>query len=173
MATAKKKAAAPRTKPVAVVEKPVPEVNAVKPGDVKLEDMMHQNWACFAPSHYTQEMIESPKFWVFMAPKFKDLDSIRVTAEDGSWVALCYIRRSISMEVNVQVHDWIQLAEAQIAEEIRINDYVIRHFGTVRRFAVVNALNGTVVKEGFMKQSQALEYATSQIQATARLAKQA
>jgi hypothetical protein len=168
MATAKK--AAPK-KVTAVQKEPTPEVVPVKPGDVKLDDMMHQNWALFAPSHYTQEMIETPKFWTFMAPKFKDLDGIRVTAEDGSWVALGYVRRSISMEVNVQIHDWIQLQEAQIAEEIRINDFVIRHFGAVRKFAVVNDVTKNVVKEGFQSQSDALKYVTSQIQATHKMAR--
>jgi hypothetical protein len=174
MATTKKTAVEkPAREPVAVENKPAPIVNPVKPGDVKLNDMMHQNWACFAPSHYTQEMVENPKVWTFMAVKFKDLDSIRVTAEDGSWVAFGIVRRSISMEVNVQIYDWVELQESQIAEEIRINNYVIRHFGSVRRFAVVNTVNGTVVKEGFQTQSDALKYATSQIQATATLAKQA
>lgn len=168
MATTKKAAA---VKPTVVEEQPVPEVNPVKPGDVKLEDMMHQNWACFAPSHYTQEMVESPKLWVFMGVRFKDMDSIRVTAEDGSWVALGYVRRSITMEVQVQIHDWIELQESQIAEEIRINDYVIRHFGSVRKFAVVNTAGNKVVKEGFQTQADALKYATSQIQANSSLAR--
>jgi hypothetical protein len=171
MANAPTKKTAPKV--AAVHEEPTVEVNPVKPGEVKLDDMMHQNWALFAPSHYTKEMVENPRFWTFMAVRFKDLDAVRVTAEDGSWVALGYIRRSISMEVTCQIHDWIELQEAQIAEEIRINDYMIKHFGSVRRFAVVNTLNGTVVKEGFMTQSDALKYATSAIQANSTLAARA
>ena len=60
MATAKKKAApkptADKTPTVEVVT-PMPEdkrVKPIKPGDVKLIDQMHQNWACFAPAHYDQ-----------------------------------------------------------------------------------------------------------------------
>lgn len=170
MSTVKKaapKSAAVAKKEEAPVQVPLPEVNPIKPGDVKLDDMMHQNWAMFAPAHYTQAMIESQRFWVFMAPKFKDLDAVRVTAEDGSWIALGYIRRSISMEVTCQITDWIELDEAAIAEEIKINDYSIRHFGAVRRFAVVNTVSNQVVKEGFTAQADALKYATSLIQANA------
>ena len=168
--TTTKKAAPKKAAPVAQAE---PEnvrlpVNPVKPGDVKIEAQMHNNWACFIPSHYTQAQVEDQKTWTFMAPKFKDLDLIRITAEDGSWIAMACIRRTVSMEINVQVYDWIELSAPQIAKEIEIgDDYVIRHFGTVRKFAVCNQANGTVVKEGFNTQVQAIKYVTDHIQSAA------
>jgi hypothetical protein len=165
--TAKKaatKAAAPTVQPVETEKVRLP-VNPVKPGDVKLNDQMHQNWACFLPSHYTQGQVEDKKTWTFMAPKFKDLDLMRCTAEDGSWIALACIRRTVSMEITVQVYDWIELSAPMIAKEIEIgDDYVIRHFGTVRKFAVCNMSNGNVVKEGFNTQVQAIKYVTDHIQ---------
>lgn len=158
----------------AVSDNPVPpEVNGVRPGDLKLDDMMHQNWACFAPAHYTQEMVESRKFWIFAAKKMKDMDHVRVTAEDGSWVCWGIMRKTIGGEIVFQVYDWVELQEAPIANEIKINDYVIRHFGPVRQFAVVNSMDGTVVKEGYRTQSDALKYATGLIQANTHLAEQA
>jgi hypothetical protein len=161
---ATKKAAAPAVKPAETKKVRLP-VNPVKPGDVKLIAQMHNNWACFLPSHYTQDQVEDKKTWTFMAPKFKDLDSMRVTAEDGSWIAMCIIRRTVSMEINVQIYDWIELAAPQIAKEIEIgDDYVIRHFGTMRKFAVCNMHNGSVVKEGFNTQVQAIKYVTDHIQ---------
>lgn len=146
-------------------------VNPVKPGDVKLGEQMHNNWACFLPSDYTQGQVEDQKTWTFMAPKFKDMDLIRCTAEDGSWIAMAVIRRTVAMEVNVQVYDWIELSAPQIAKEIIIgDDYVIRHFGSVRKFAVCNQANGTVVKEGFTTQVQAIKYVTDHIQQTVAVA---
>ena len=171
MATAKKKAA---TKPtaqkrpnVATVVTPLPEdkrVNPIKPGDVKLLDQMHQNWACFAPAHYDQEMLENPKFWTFMAPKFKDMDSIRITAEDGSYIALGYIRRSQTMEVKVQIVDIIPMQEQMIARELEINGYLIKHFGSVRKFCVINKETTQVLKENFQTQLQAMKYVSDHIQ---------
>lgn len=161
---ATKKAAAP------VVSKAPPEkvrlpVNPVKPGDVKTQEQMHNNWACFLPSHYTQAQVEDKKTWTFMATRFKDLDLIRCTAEDGSWVAMAVIRRTVTMEINVQIYDWIELSAPQIAKEIVIgDDYVIRHFGTVRKFAVCNLQDGAVVKEGFNTQVQAIKYISDHIQ---------
>jgi hypothetical protein len=141
-------------------------VNPVKPGEVKTEDQMHNNWACFMPSHYNQAQVEDQKTWTFMATRFRDLDMIRVTAEDGSWIAMAVIRRTVAMELTVQVYDWIELAAPMIAAEIDIgNDYVIRHFGTVRKFAVCNKVTGAVVKEGFNTQVQAMKYAGEKIQA--------
>lgn len=161
---ATKEAAAPAVKEVDTTTVRLP-VNPVKPGDVKTEIQMHNNWACFLPSDYTQGQVEDKKTWTFMAPKFKDLDLIRVTAEDGSWIALACIRRTISMEINVQVYDWIELSAPMIAKEVQIGDgYVIRHFGTVRKFAVCNTANGNVVKEGFNTQLQAIKYVTDHIQ---------
>lgn len=161
---APKAAAAPAVQPAETVTVRLP-VNPVKPGDVKIEAQMHNNWACFLPSHYTQDQVEDKKTWTFMAPKFKDLDLLRCTAEDGSWIALACIRRTISMEINVQVYDWIELAAPMIAKEVQIGDgYVIRHFGTVRKFAVCNTANGSVVKEGFNTQLQAIKYVTDHIQ---------
>lgn len=173
MATVKKKAATKPTankKPEAVVVTPIPEskvVNPIKPGDVKLAEQMHQNWACFAPSHYDQEMLENPKFWTFMAPKFKDMDSIRITAEDGSYIALGYIRRSQTMEVMVQITDIIQMHEQMIAKEIEINGYLIRHFGSVRKFCVINKETKEVLRENFLTQLQAMKYVTDHIQVLA------
>lgn len=158
---ATKKAAAPKSTPMGDDRPVVP----VKPGDVKLADMMHQNWACFAPSEFKKEDVENPKFWVFMAPKFKDLDTMRVTAEDGSWVAMAIIRRTQSMEVHVQCYDWIELAAPQVAKEIEINGYLIRHLGAVKKFTVHNMVNNTVVKEGFNTQIDAMKYITDHIQA--------
>ncbi len=159
-----KQAAAPAVKP-AETEKVRLPVNPVKPGDVKLNDQMHQNWACFLPSNYTQDQVEDKKTWTFMAPKFKDLDLMRITAEDGSWIAMACIRRTVSMEITVQVYDWIELSAPMIAKEIEIgDDYVIRHFGTVRKFAVCQQHNGAVVKEGFNTQVQAIKYVTDHIQ---------
>jgi len=170
MATAKKAAAKTAPKkpaPPAVTLTPHPEVvtvNPIKPGDVKLADQMHQNWACFAPAHYTQEHLETPKFWTFMAPKFKDMDSIRITSEDGSWVAVGYIRRSQTMEVQVQINDIIQLQEQMIAKEIEINGYLIKHFGLIRKFCVINRETKQVLKENFQTQLQAMKYVTEHIQ---------
>lgn len=163
-ATVKKAApaAAKKAAPKETVRLPV---NPVKPGDVKLEAQMHNNWACFVPSHYNQDQVEDQKTWTFMAAKFKDLDHIRCTAEDGSWIAMAIVRRTVSMEINVQVYDWIELSAPMIAKEIEIgDDYVIRHFGAVRKFAVCNQANGTVVKEGFNTQVQAIKYVTDHIQ---------
>jgi hypothetical protein len=180
MTTAKK--AAPKKK-AATVKKaaPAPEasaeetpeeekvrlpVNPVKPGDVKLEREMHNTWACFLPSHYNQDQIEDQKTWTFMASKFKDMDEVCVTAEDGSWRARAVVRRTVSMEINVQVYDMIELSAPMIAKEVTIgDDYVIRHFGAIRKFAVCNRANGTVVKEGFNTQVQAMKYVTDHIQA--------
>lgn len=177
MATTKKapakKAATAKVAPEVVTETPVPQVNGVRPGDLKLDDMMHQNWACLAPAHYSQEMIESRKFWIFASKKMKDMDHVRVTAEDGSWVCWGIMRKTIGGEIMFQVYDWVELQEAPIANEIKINDYVIRHFGPVRQFAVVNSLDGNVVKEGFRSQADALKYATGLIQANTHLAEQA
>jgi len=165
--TAKK---APTTKAVAPVEKTAPAkirlpVNPVKPGDVKIDAQMHNNWACFLPSMYNQDQVEDKKTWTFMAPKFKDLDIIRCTAEDGSWIAMAVIRRTVTMEINVQVYDWIELSAPMIAKEVTIgDDYVIRHFGTIRKFAVCSQINGAVVKEGFNTQVQAMKYVTDHIQ---------
>jgi hypothetical protein len=168
MATPKKaapKKAATVAKPAATAKVRLP-VNPVKPGDVKIAAQMHNSWACFLPSHYNQDQVEDKKTWTFMAPKFADLDTIRCTAEDGSWIAHAVIRRTVSMEVNVQVYDWIELSAPMIAKEIEIgDDYVIRHFGNVRKFAVCNLVNGTVVKEGFTTQVQAIKYVTDHIQA--------
>ena len=171
MATAKKRAAARPTAqkkpaaPTVVAPLPAPKVvNPIKPGDVKLAEQMHQNWACFAPSHYDQEMLENPKFWIFMAPKFKDMDSIRITAEDGSYIALGYIRRSQTMEVLVQITDIIPMQEQMIAKEIEINGYLIRHFGSVRKFCVVNKATKEVLRENFQTQLQAMKYVTDHIQ---------
>ncbi len=105
-----------------------------------------------------------------MAPKFKDLDTIRCTAEDGSWIAFAIIRRTVTMEINVQVFDWVELSAPQIAKEIEIGDYLIRHFGAVRKFAVCNRVNNTIVKEGFQTQLQAMKYATDHIQANTAIA---
>jgi hypothetical protein len=170
-----KKAAAPVPKAAPV--QAVPEVtvrlpvNPVKPGDVKMAAQMHNDWACFLPSDYVQSQVEDQKTWTFMAPKFKDLDLMRCTAEDGSWIALACIRRTVSMEINVQVYDWIELSAPQIAKEIEIgDDYVIRHFGTVRKFAVCNKATGAVVKEGFNTQVQAMKYAGEKIQSQANAA---
>jgi len=161
---APKAAAVPAVK-TAETEKVRLPVNPVKPGDVKLNDQMHQNWACFLPSNYTQDQVEDKKTWTFMAPKFKDLDLMRCTAEDGSWIAMACIRRTVSMEITVQVYDWIELSAPMIAKEIEIgDDYVIRHFGTVRKFAVCQQHNGAVVKEGFNTQVQAIKYVTDHIQ---------
>ena len=166
--TAKK--AAPKAAAVPAVEGAETEkvrlpVNPVKPGDVKTEVQMHNNWACFLPSDYTQAQVEDKKTWTFMAPKFKDLDLMRITAEDGSWIVLACIRRTVSMDISVQVYDWIELSAPQIAKEIEIgDDYVIRHFGTVRKFAVCNQVGGAVVKEGFNTQLQAIKYVTDHIQ---------
>lgn len=166
MATAPKKKAATKS---AAPPPPAPahdrEVTPVKPGDVKLEHMMHQQWACFAPSDYTKDDLENPKFWTFMAPKFKDLDEVRVTAEDGSWVSKAIIRRTMSMEVHVQVYDWIELQAPQIAKEIEISGYLVRHLGAVRQFCVHNKDTGQVVKEGFRTQIDAMKYITDHIQA--------
>jgi len=171
MTAPKKKAAAPKkAAPKAVASKAETEkvrlpVNPVKPGDVKLHAQMHNYWAVFLPSDYIQDQVEDKKTWTFMAPKFKDLDEMRCTAEDGSWIAKCVIRRTVSMEINVQIYDWIELAAPMIAKEIEIgDDYVIRHFGTVRKFAVCNMHNGAVVKEGFNTQVQAIKYVTDHIQ---------
>lgn len=162
---APKKATKTAEKP-AVTEKVRLPVNPVKPGEVKTEDQMHNNWACFMPSHYNQDQVEDQKTWTFMATRFRDLDMIRVTAEDGSWIAMAVIRRTVAMELTVQVYDWIELAAPMIAAEIDIgNDYVIRHFGTVRKFAVCNKATGAVVKEGFNTQVQAMKYASEKIQA--------
>lgn len=180
MATAKKKATprkAAATKPsVPAVEKlPEPTVSLVdepqrvvpiKPGDVKLANQMHQDWACFVPANYTQEMCEDPKMWTFMMPKFKDFDTMRMTAEDGSFVALAIIRRSQGMDLSMQIHDWIQLQESMFATEIAINDYVIRHFGLVRKFCVINTKTKAVMKEGFQTQLQAMKYVQEHIQVT-------
>jgi len=165
---APKKAAAPSPVPAPALRLPV---NPVKPGDVKMAAQMHNEWACFVPSDYVQSQVEDQKTWTFMAPKFKDLDLMRVTAEDGSWIALACIRRTVTMEINVQVYDWIELSAPMIAKEIEIgNDYLIRHFGTVRKFAVCNKANGTIVKEGFNTQLQAMKYATDHIQANTAVA---
>ncbi|TFH42328.1 MAG: hypothetical protein E4H01_13645 [Lysobacterales bacterium] len=161
------KAAPPKqeAKPaVTAAPKVLAPVNPVKPGDVKLDSQMHQSWACFAPAHYTQDMLETPKFWTFMAPKFKDLDAIRITAEDGSFVAFGIIRRTNTLEVNVQIYDWIELQEAMIAKEIEINDYVIKHFGAVRKFCVINKSTKTVMKENFQTQIQAMRYVADHMQ---------
>jgi len=129
---------------------------------------MHYSWACFLPSDYVQSQVEDQKTWTFMAPKFKDLDFLICTAEDGSWFCNARVRRTVSMEVHVQVYDWVELSAPQIAKEISIgDDYVIRHFGSVRKFAVCNTTNGTVVKEGFTTQVQAIKYVTDHIQAHA------
>lgn len=169
--TAKKaapKKAVSSVKPEGATEKVRLPVNPVKPGDVKTQEQMHNNWACFLPSHYNQDQVEDKKTWTFMATRFKDLDLIRVTAEDGSWVAMAVIRRTVTMEINVQIYDWIELSAPQIAKEIMIGDeYVIRHFGTVRKFAVCNFQDGTVVKEGFNTQVQAIKYVTDHIQSAA------
>lgn len=162
---APKKATTTAEKPAATEKVRLP-VNPVKPGEVKTEDQMHNNWACFMPSHYNQDQVEDQKTWTFMATRFRDLDMIRVTAEDGSWIAMAVIRRTVAMELTVQVYDWIELAAPMIAAEIDIgNDYVIRHFGTVRKFAVCNKATGAVVKEGFNTQVQAMKYASEKIQA--------
>jgi hypothetical protein len=173
MSTVKK--AAP--KKAAVVKQAAPEetvrlpVNPVKPGDVKISAQMHNHWAVFLPSDYVQSQVEDQKTWTFMAPKFKDLDFITCTAEDGSWFCECRIRRTVSMEVHVQVYDWVEMAAPQIAKEIQIgDDYVIRHFGSVRKFAVCNQANGTIVKEGFNTQVQAIKYVTDHIQSQAAVA---
>ncbi len=171
MATAKKKAAAKPTAQktpeiVPTVVTPLQEdkrVVPIKPGDVKLMDQMHQNWACFAPSHYDQEMLEDPKYWTFMATRFKDMDSIRITAEDGSYIALGYIRRSQTMEVMVQITDIIPMQEQMIAKELDINGYLIKHFGSVRRFCVVNKETREVIKENFQTQLQAMKYVSEHI----------
>ncbi len=166
-----KKAATKATNPA---NKPAPErlpVNPVKPGDVKLMEQMHNSWALFLPSHYNQGQVEDQKTWTFMATRFKDMDEVRVTAEDGSWIAKAIIRRTVSMEINVQVYDWIELSAPMIAKEIEIGeDYVIRHFGAVRKFAVCNKANGTVVKEGFNTQVQAIKYVTDHIQQSTAVA---
>jgi hypothetical protein len=166
------KKAAPKKEVTPVVEQTPEEirlpVNPVKPGDVKTQEQMHNNWACFLPSHYNQNQVEDKKTWTFMATRFRDLDMIRCTAEDGSWIAMAVIRRTVSMEIHVQVYDWIELAAPMIAKEIEIgDDYVIRHFGTVRKFAVCSLLNGSVVKEGFNTQVQAIKYVTDHIQSSA------
>lgn len=166
MTTAKK--AAP--KKAAVVKQAEPAkvrlpVVPVKPGDVKLKREMHNHWAVNLPSEYNQDQVEDQKTWTFMAPKFKDLDFITATAEDGSWFCECRLRRTVSMEIHVQVYDWVTMAAPMIAKEIEIGeDYVIRHFGTLRKFAVCNKANGTVVKEGFNTQVQAIKYVTDHIQ---------
>jgi hypothetical protein len=166
--TAKKaapKKAASEVNPEGATEKVRLPVNPVKPGDVKTQEQMHNNWACFLPSHYNQDQVEDKKTWTFMATRFKDLDLIRCTAEDGSWVAMAVIRRTMTMEINVQIYDWIELSAPQIAKEIVIgDDYVVRHFGTVRKFAVCNFHGGEVVKEGFNTQVQAIKYITDHIQ---------
>ena len=165
-----KNAAAPAAKK-AEPEKIRLPVNPVKPGDVKLEAQMHNTWACFLPSDYTQDQVEDQKTWTFMAAKFKDMDEMCVTAEDGSWRARAIVRRTVSMEINVQVYDWIELSAPMIAKEVTIgDDYVIRHFGAVRKFAVCNQANGTIVKEGFNTQVQAIKYVTDHIQARAAVA---
>lgn len=171
--TTTKKAAPKKAAPVAQAE---PEnvrlpVNPVKPGDVKLKQEMHNHWAVNVPSHYNQAQVEDQKTWTFMAPKFKDLDFITVTSEDGSWFCECRLRRTVSMEIHVQVYDWVTLEAPMIAKEIEIgDDYVIRHFGTLRKFAVCNSGNGTVVKEGFNTQVQAIKYVTDHIQSAAAVA---
>ena len=171
MATAKKaapkKKAAAATKPATPEEAPAHdrEVTPVKPGDVKLENMMHQQWACFAPSDYSKDQVENPKFWTFMAPKFKDLDEIRITAEDGSWIAKAYIRKTMSMELFIQVYDWVELEAPQLAKEIEVSGYLIRHLGLVRMFCVHNKATGQLVKEGFRTQMDAMKYVTDHIQA--------
>lgn len=180
MATVKKKAAPKRaavTKPVvpAVEKLPEPTISLVdepqkvvpiKPGDVKLANQMHQDWACFVPAHYTQDMCEDPKMWTFMRPKFKDFDTMRMTAEDGSFVALAIIRVSQGMDLSMQIHDWIQLQESMFANEITINDYVIRHFGLTRKFCVINLATKDVMKEGFQTQLQAMKYVQDHIKVT-------
>lgn len=172
MTTAKK--AAP--KKAAVAKKAEPDkvrlpINPVKPGDVKQRALMHNQWAVFVPSDYVQSQIEDSKLWTFMAPKFKDLDFVTVTSEDGSWFCEARIRRTVQMEVHVQVYDWITLTAPMIAKEIEIGEhYVIRHFGTLRKFAVCNKTNGTIVKEGFNTQVEAMKYVTEHIQSTQAVA---
>lgn len=165
MTAPKKKTAAKKTEAKAESEAPLRAVVPVKPGDVKLTHEMHQNWACFAPSDFTREDVENPKFWTFMAPKFKDLDSIRITAEDGSWVSMAFIRRTMAKEVHVQVYDWIELQAPQMAKEIEVSGYLVRHLGAVKKFCVHNKATGQVVREGFQTQIDAMKYITDHIQA--------
>ena len=170
-APTKKAATKPAAKPASKPAAARLPVNPVKPGDVKIAAHMHNSWACFLPSDYNQSQVEDKKTWTFMATRFKDLDLIRCTAEDGSWIALAVIRRTVSMELTVQVYDWIELSAPMIAKEIEIGeDYVIRHFGSVRKFAVCNQANGSVVKEGFNTQVQAIKYVTDHIQQSTAVA---
>ena len=142
---------------------PLPNVEAVKPGDLKPLAFLHDIWATVMPGEIDPETLDNPGYWRFARNRFKAGDEVWVTADNMAWRAWLIVT-AVEHEIKVRIRDIVELEE-RTEREIDVGPYLVRNCGMIKRFCVIRKDDGKELKTGLRNQIEAIQYATDQINA--------
>jgi len=108
------------------------------------------------PGHYTREDLENPVLWAFLAPKLNPRDEIRVTADDGSFVATLYVQFVKGSTVKVKLLDGTELDSVDKTLTEAEGDYFIKMRG-VKKWSIVKRDTGEIIEEMIPDQASAMK----------------
>jgi len=138
---------------------PTREINALRPGDIKPVGQINNSWETILPADYTREELEDPRLWGFMAPRFREMDSIRVSADDCSWTAFGVVHQVVGSDASVKFpKQWYLELSPRSESELDINGHLIRNCGRIRKYVIFKKGTGNIIKEGCANQMEAIQY---------------
>lgn len=176
MTKAKQKKSAPTITPEPasqpVVEQQAAEerkAKAIRPGDIKPVGQINNSWETILPGDTTRRELEDPNLWTFMGPRFQEMDSIRVSADDCSWTAFGIVHQVVANDVSVKFPEkWYMQLAPRSESELDIDGHLIRNCGRIRKYVIVKKGTGAIIKEGCASQMEAIVYLKDHLKSHSR-----
>lgn len=158
--------AAPIPSPADMTREVVKSVKPIRPSDIQPAGQINNSWEAVQPADMTREELENPELWKFMGNRFKEMDQVRVTADDCSWVAKGVVHQVVGSDVALVFpeRDYLQLSPRS-ESELDIDNHFIRNCGRIRKYVIVHKGTGNVVKENLATQLIAIQYLKDHLKA--------
>ena len=104
----------------------------------------------------TIDMVQEPGFWVHVWSKLRRMDTIRVLPEDESYFAELLVLSAGQGWAKVHVLRHVELDDAPA--ETGDESLAVEWKGPHRRYAVIRKTDGQILRDGFVKKTDAANW---------------
>lgn len=127
----------------------------LRTSDFGLAQHRFRQFSATVSSDTTKEQLSDPALWASVAPQMQPGDSIRVIAEDFSFIAVLVVTFSQGTVARVKVLTVHGLDKVEQQQPGLFGDYELKMRGP-KKWCIVKTSTGEVIKEGIPTQTEAV-----------------
>lgn len=123
-------------------------------------------WHYTVPEGVSPDDLVTPEFWTHVAGQLRQGHRIEVSAIDGTWWGMLYVRHASKGEARVQFLQRVDLGDVEALPSAE-SPFEAKWRGPQVRWSVIRKSDGEVIKEHLPEKADALRYIANKLRLAA------